>query len=735
MSRLKSREEKLYYPTITDMISLETPNLMVQPKISPDDRKIAYAVRVTNWRDNRYESFCHVYDTQIEKSFQLTRSGDVKQLYWVDVDSLAVLKDDLSHENSKPQVWVFEDLIGEGLQITDHETGVQSFKPFAGGILFIADDPERKKRKARSEEFGSFTLFEQEESASALYYTNIEKMKHYNNQLRQRTEEDAKKLVKPVVDLSKKLETPLKITDFICSPLNDAVYLNHRIRDDLVYMDETSCHRLKLDADRVLEEFMKREQTKKGGDEGKLRSERGVSPEKAEDFSYIGELTQISLPKGASIVEISYDGTKLLVRHRERDNMFHTQSDLWIVDLAKIEGILDKEELGRHMRKITQNLDRELWTVVWDKSGIYARYVDGTRTRVAKLSEYGDVKILDLEGINPMSMHSFDISEGGFIVIIGTNENLFWEVFVSDMPLSSSVWELKQITNFGKRIEDWNLGTVETIRWKSRDGTEIEGLLRKPLDFDPKKKYPLVFVVHGGPRSFNAAYLLEPRDLYYYPSAQFVNKGILVLKPNYRGSLGRGQAFTELNKDNLGVGDLWDLESAIEHLDSLGLIDTSRVGCMGWSQGGYISAFAGIHSDKFRAVSIGAGIADWYTYHIGNDIPQFTTHYLSGSPFENRDLYNKTAPMSKIMQAKTPTLIQHGAKDKRVPLVNATELYRGLKKMNVPVELFVYPDMAHPITKPKENRAVMLQNLTWFSHHLLGEELDFHLNTNTTNIE
>lgn len=150
---------------------------------------------------------------------------------------------------------------------------------------------------------------------------------------------------------------------------------------------------------------------------------------------------------------------------------------------------------------------------------------------------------------------------------------------------------------------------------------------------------------------------------------------------------------------------------------------------MGWSQGGYISAFVGIHSHKFSAVSVGAGISDWYTYHIGNDLPFFTTHYLSSTSFRDRALYIKTAPISKIKEANTPMLIQHGGRDQRVPLANATELYRGLQEMNVPVELFVYTDMAHLVTKPRENRAVMHQNLTWFGHYRLGEELDFRLAT------
>jgi dipeptidyl aminopeptidase/acylaminoacyl peptidase len=160
MSEQRLEGEKLYEPTISDMISLEIPNLNVQPRVSPDGRKIAYAVRATNWNKNRYESFCHIYDVKLERSFQVTRSGSVKQLRWIDCDTLALLKDDSSGEETKPQVWFFENLVGEGLQVTDHESGVQYFEPFGSGILFLAEDPERKKRRARSEEFGSFTHFE-----------------------------------------------------------------------------------------------------------------------------------------------------------------------------------------------------------------------------------------------------------------------------------------------------------------------------------------------------------------------------------------------------------------------------------------------------------------------------------------------------------------------------------------------------------------------------------------------
>ena len=222
----------------------------------------------------------------------------------------------------------------------------------------------------------------------------------------------------------------------------------------------------------------------------------------------------------------------------------------------------------------------------------------------------------------------------------------------------------------------------------------------------------------------SAELLLDLEDISRYPSALFAARNLIIVKPNYRGSVGRGREFQSLNKDNLGVGDLWDLESAIDFLGAEGLIDPERVGCMGWSQGGYISAFAGNHSKRFKAISVGAGISDWYTYHISNDIPDFTIDFLSGSPFRDRELYETTSPIAGLSSDSAPALIQHGSDDRRVPISNAWELYRGLKEMDVPVEFFAYPGMGHPITKPRQQHAVMHQNYSWFCHYLLGDELD-----------
>ena len=162
--------------------------------------------------------------------------------------------------------------------------------------------------------------------------------------------------------------------------------------------------------------------------------------------------------------------------------------------------------------------------------------------------------------------------------------------------------------------------------------------------------------------------------------------------------------------------------SGIDSLIAKGFIESARVGTMGWSQGGYISAFLATHdSARFKAISVGAGISDWMTYYVNTDIHPFTRTYLKATPWDDPDIYAKTSPITYIKQAKTPTLIQHGDADQRVPPPNAFELYQGMQDQHVPVKLIVYKGfggIGHGPSKPKSYRAVMDHNLEWFDRYV-----------------
>jgi len=297
----------------------------------------------------------------------------------------------------------------------------------------------------------------------------------------------------------------------------------------------------------------------------------------------------------------------------------------------------------------------------------------------------------------------------------GAAPNHFSEVFTT--PVSDFVPRI--LTDVAAQYKDYRLATREVVQWKSADGTPIEGILIKPADYDPARKYPLLVVIHGGPTGVDSPLLAADRT---YPVERFAAKGALILKPNYRGSAGYGAKFRALNVRNLGLGDYEDVISGVDYLIGKGLVDKDRVASMGWSQGGYISAFITCYSDRFKAVSVGAGISDWMTYYVNTDIHPFTRQYLKGTPWDDPEIYRKTSPITYVSRARTPTLIQHGDQDKRVPPPNAFELYQALRDRNVPAKLILYKGFGHGINKPKQQRAVMEHNYEWFSKYIWGED-------------
>jgi dipeptidyl aminopeptidase/acylaminoacyl peptidase len=171
------------------------------------------------------------------------------------------------------------------------------------------------------------------------------------------------------------------------------------------------------------------------------------------------------------------------------------------------------------------------------------------------------------------------------------------------------------------------------------------------------------------------------------------------------------------------VGDYADVISGVDYLIGQGYVDKDRVGAMGWSEGGYISAFITASSDRFKAVSVGAGISDWTTYYVNTDITPFTRQYLHATPWDDPDIYARTSPIHYISHAQTPTLIQQGSNDHRVPVPDSFELRQALEDRGIPVKMVLYDGFGHPVNKPKQQRAVMEENENWFNHYIWGDPL------------
>ncbi len=371
---------------------------------------------------------------------------------------------------------------------------------------------------------------------------------------------------------------------------------------------------------------------------------------------------------------------------------------------------------GGTPRSISDRFDEVPSVVEWTPAGIYFTALQRTASHLFRLDPTSGA-FTRISAPTDLMAGAFSLSsDGRRVAFTAGSPRSLPELFVSGMDSFAP----QALTDLSAQAASFVLGTRELISWKSKDGATIEGVLIKPADFDPAKRYPLLCIIHGGPTGIDRPTLLAP-DTRYYPSDIWAARGALILKVNYRGSAGYGEQFRTLNVRNLGVGDAWDVISGVDHLIAKGWVDPAKVASMGWSQGGYISAFLTTSSDRFRAISVGAGISNWATYYYNTDITPFTINYLGDDPADDPEIYRKTSPMSYVKQARTPTLIQHGELDRRVPIPNAYELRQGLEDRGVPVEMIVYKGFGHGITKPRAMRSVMQHNLAWFNHYLWGD--------------
>ncbi len=371
---------------------------------------------------------------------------------------------------------------------------------------------------------------------------------------------------------------------------------------------------------------------------------------------------------------------------------------------------------GGNPRSVTDEFDESPNPVDWKPDGIYFSGLQKTASHLFRVDP-GTKKITRVTGPDHLMAGEFSLAhDGRRMAYASPSPTSLGEVFESEVSSLAP----RKLTDMTEQTKPFILGKSEVISWPSQDGTMIEGVLTKPADFDPSKKRPLLCIIHGGPTGIDRPTMMIDG---YYPADIWTARGALVLRVNYRGSAGYGEKFRQLNVGNLGVGDAWDVLSGVDHLIKLGYVDPSKLGCMGWSQGGYISAFLTASSDRFAAISVGAGISDWATYYYNTDITPFTIQYLGKDPIADPAIYQKTSPISYIQNAKTPTLIQHGENDRRVPIANAYELRQALEDRRVKVEMVVYKGYGHGITKPRSVRAVAQHNLAWFNHYIWTDPL------------
>jgi len=361
--------------------------------------------------------------------------------------------------------------------------------------------------------------------------------------------------------------------------------------------------------------------------------------------------------------------------------------------------------------------DRSAGIVDWDQSGEFIYVTEPYKTSVSLfalpvLEQNKDSNLSPITSLDGTS-NSFSISRtGAKIAYVYEEPETAAELYVSDLAGQNA----KKLSSINAEFPSGEPGETELIKWKSKDGLEIEGLLTYPVGYKKDTPYPVILQIHGGPAGvFTKSYTGQPS---IYMIQLFAQEGYLVLRPNPRGSTGYGKDFRYANVKDWGYGDYQDLMTGLDHLIELGIADKERQYVMGWSYGGYMTSWIVTQTDRFRAASMGAGLPNLISMVTTTDINDYLVAHLGGKEYwEDYQEYEKHSAIYHIANVSTPTQILHGAQDERVPTSQGTEFYTSLKRLGVDTEMILYPRTPHGPREPKLLMDVSPRILKWFEKY------------------
>ena len=258
------------------------------------------------------------------------------------------------------------------------------------------------------------------------------------------------------------------------------------------------------------------------------------------------------------------------------------------------------------------------------------------------------------------------------------------------------------------------VGDVRDVTIKGWGGAPVQMWITYPPNFDPKKKWPLLQTIHGGP---HAAHL----DSWHFRwnNQLFAAKGFVVAAVNYHGSSGFGQKWLETISRRYGEKEFADIEAGTDWMLRQGYIDRTRLVATGGSYGGFMVAFMNGHTDRYKAFVCHAGCYDWVSM-MATDGYHFFADELGAFHWNNPALVMKQSPHHYVKRAKTPTLVMHGEQDFRVPATQALQYYDTLKAKKVPARLVYFPDENHWILKPQNSRLWYREFFDWVTRYAPG---------------
>ncbi len=280
--------------------------------------------------------------------------------------------------------------------------------------------------------------------------------------------------------------------------------------------------------------------------------------------------------------------------------------------------------------------------------------------------------------------------------------------------------KLQTLTQYSKQLEKYRLRKQEIITVKSRDGKfDIEAILVKPADYREEQKYPLMLAYHGGPYDNYENVFVQK-----YPVQLLAQEEAIVVMPNVRGSSGYTDEFGQSIRYDFGGGDYRDAMDVVDYLIARGMVDTTKMGVMGGSYGGYLTNWTITHTARFKAAISMYTVFSLFTDWGNSWQPAFEKMYLGYNYWDRaidmNSLWVSRAPQTYVKNITTPTLILQGTEDKYTNISNSREMYQALKELGKTVEFVIYPRAEHGLrTEPNQYINVMERTVGWFKKYAL----------------